>query len=285
MAKKYEELTIADDFMFCKVMTNNPEQCRMLAELAIGRKVGGIVTIGKQVPIEITNDGRGVRFDVYMEDDCRTIYNIEMQAGSIKDLPLRTRYYQGMIDLDQMERGSRFEDLKNCFIIFVCLDNLFPDYGFHKYSFRSTCAEVPRLEFGDRSHKIILSAKGTQDDIPEELKAFLDYISGHVPRSDYTRQLDSLVNKARDHIEWRKEYMTLLERDERMREEGRKEGREEGRKKGREEGLKEGRKEGLKEGREEEHVNTVKESKRADAAEKKVAELSAQIERLKAQIP
>ena len=71
--------------------------------------------------------------------------------------------------------------------------------------------------------------------------------------------------------------MTLLERDERMREEGRKEGREEG--------LKEGREEGLKEGREEEHVNTVKESKRADAAEKKVAELSAQIERLKAQIP
>ena len=38
--------------------------------------------------------------------------------------------------------------------------------------------------------------------------------------------------------------MTLLERDERMREEGRKEGREEGRKEGREEGRKEGRKEG-----------------------------------------
>ena len=75
--------------------------------------------------------------------------------------------------------------------------------------------------------------------------------------------------------------MTLLERDERMREEGRKEGREEGLKEGREEGLNEGR----EEGREEEHVNTVKESKRADAAEKKVAELSAQIERLKAQIP
>ncbi len=37
--------------------------------------------------------------------------------------------------------------------------------------------------------------------------------------------------------------MTLLERDERMREEGRKEGREEGRK----EGLEEGRKEALRE--------------------------------------
>ena len=38
--------------------------------------------------------------------------------------------------------------------------------------------------------------------------------------------------------------MTLQERDERMREEGRKEGWEEGRKEGREEGRKEGREEG-----------------------------------------
>ena len=45
--------------------------------------------------------------------------------------------------------------------------------------------------------------------------------------------------------------MTLQERDELMREEGRKEGREEGRKEGREEGRKEGREEGRKEGREE----------------------------------
>ena len=45
--------------------------------------------------------------------------------------------------------------------------------------------------------------------------------------------------------------MTLQERDELMREEGRKEGWEEGRKEGREEGRKEGREEGRKEGREE----------------------------------
>ena len=45
--------------------------------------------------------------------------------------------------------------------------------------------------------------------------------------------------------------MTLQERDELMREEGRKEGREEGRKEGREEGRKEGREEGRKAGREE----------------------------------
>ena len=52
--------------------------------------------------------------------------------------------------------------------------------------------------------------------------------------------------------------MTLQERDERMREEGRKEGREEGRKEGREEGRKAGREEGRKEGAEIATLNSIK---------------------------
>ena len=64
--------------------------------------------------------------------------------------------------------------------------------------------------------------------------------------------------------------MTLLERDERMREEGREEGRAEGFEKGH------------KEGREEERKNTLREKARADEAEKQVALLKEQLSRLKA---
>ena len=71
--------------------------------------------------------------------------------------------------------------------------------------------------------------------------------------------------------------MTLLERDERMREEGRVEGLKEGRV----EGLKEGRVEGLKEGREEERRNTERERCRADAAEEKVRQLTEQLAALR----
>ena len=60
--------------------------------------------------------------------------------------------------------------------------------------------------------------------------------------------------------------MTLLERDERMREEGRVEGFEKGH----------------KEGREEERKNTLREKARADEAEKQVALLKEQLSRLKA---
>ena len=187
--KRYEDLTIADDFMFCKIFIAHEDLCREMTELILNRKVGRIVELGSQKPVEITNDGRGVRFDVYVADDMDTIYNIEMQVGKVSELPFRTRYYQGMIDLDRMERGTKFKDLKTTYIIFICIDNLYPDIGFHKYSFSSTCAEVPNLELKDGVYKVILSAKGTQDDVTEDLKAFLEYVAGKAPASDFTKGL------------------------------------------------------------------------------------------------
>lgn len=76
MSKIYEELDFTDDFMFCKVLINNPELCHELLELIIGKKVGKFTRLDKQMPIEITADGKGVRFDVYSEDDktwCMTV--------------------------------------------------------------------------------------------------------------------------------------------------------------------------------------------------------------------
>lgn len=58
MQKNYEELDFTDDFMFCKVLTNNPELCHELLELVIGKNVGKFTRLDKQKPIEITADGK-----------------------------------------------------------------------------------------------------------------------------------------------------------------------------------------------------------------------------------
>ena len=76
--KRYEESTFADDYMFYKVLQNDPELCRELLELVIGRPVGKLVTTERQHPIEITPNGRGVRFDVYAHDNQSTVYDVEM---------------------------------------------------------------------------------------------------------------------------------------------------------------------------------------------------------------
>ena len=251
-AKRYEELCFSDDFMFCKVLQNNPAVCREMTELILGRKIGSFAEAEPQKTIRLTADGHGVRFDVYFEDDQDTVFDIEMHQWSVQHLAKRTRYYQGMIDLNMLEKGTKYENLKNSYIVFITLDNPYEEIGLHKYRFRNICMEEPCLEMGDGAEKVFLCANGTRDDVSDEIQAFLQYVAGEKPTTEITKKLDQLVLDAREHKEWRLEYMTLLERDERMREEGRAEGREEG--------------------RAEEHKNTLREKQRADEAEKRASE-------------
>ena len=82
---------------------------------------------------------------------------------------------------------------------------------------------------GDETAKVFINASGTADDISDEMKAFLDYLRGKGSSTDFTRQIEEEVNRARAHEEWRVEYMALFLRDLDMREEGREEGIEENR--------------------------------------------------------
>ena len=152
MAKSYEELTFTDDFLFCKILESRPDLCKELLELILDKKVGKLVDVNRQKPIEITADGKGVRFDVYAED--------EMQNASGDSLPKRVRYSQGMIDLNLIERGKQYKELNRSYIIYICDFNLFKHGRRHKYSFANLCREDPEIELGDETEKIFLCAKG-----------------------------------------------------------------------------------------------------------------------------
>ncbi len=296
MAKRYEELTFNDDFMFCKILEQNPTLCRELLELVLDRKVGELASVNPQKPIEITANGKGVRFDVYAEGSDSIIYDIEMQNAESDSIAKRSRYSQGMIDLNLLERGAHYSELNRSYVIYICRFNLFEDVGRHKYSFLNLCREDSRIELGDETEKIFLCAKGTVRDVSDKLQAFLDYIASGKPSDGFTNELENEVKKARDHIKWRTEYMTFLEQLERERiearaeglaegrAEGLKEGRAEGLEQGRAEGLEQGRAEGLEQGRTEERANTELEKARADAAEKRVDALAEEIHELKKQL-
>ncbi len=248
--KCYEDLTFADDFMFCKILQNDPGLCRELLELILERKVSMALSVESQKTIEITADAKGVRFDVYLDDDEDHVYDIEMQTTTKKHLPKRMRYYQGMLDLNLIERGAQYEELKQSYIIFICLENPYPAVGLHKYTFAYTCRESPGLILKDDAIKMILSANGNADDVSPELSAFLRYLATQETTSDFTKRLATKVETARQHNRWRGEYMTLEEKYREFMEEGHEIGIKEGLERGREIGIKEGREEGLERGRE-----------------------------------
>ena len=280
MAKKYEKLTFTDDFMFCKILEDNPKLCKELLELILGKKLGSLAYINRQKPIEITADGKGVRFDIYAEEDETgkgAVYDVEMQNAKKDSLPKRSRYSQSMIDLDLMDRGKKYEELNKSFVIYICNFNLWPNIGRHKYTFASLCREDPSIELEDGAEKIFLCAKGKKDDVSEDMKAFLNYIAKGKPENAFTNELENAVTEAKLHKRWRKEYMTLLEHYEQEREEGRKEGREEERKNTERErkNAERERKNAERERKnaENERKKAERERRRAEAAEQKIREL------------
>ena len=187
--KRYEDLTFTDDFMFCKVLSNNEDICKELLELILGIRITKIVVIHKQQEISITADAKSVRLDVYVEDDANSVYDIEMETTKKKNLPKRSRYYQGMIDLNIIERGDKYDKLKKSFVIFLCLKDPF-NKGLHVYTFENTCKEAPDLLLGDETTKVFINAAGTADDISDEMTEFLRYLREGIGQSNLVQRME-----------------------------------------------------------------------------------------------
>lgn len=244
--EQYAQLEFTDDFLFCKILEGNPDLCKELLEVILGVKIRKVERVSKQKEIRVKSDGKGVRFDVYLEDADNTVFDIEMQTTTKKDLPRRARYYQGMIDMDLIQKRAKYKDLKKSYVIFICLSDPF-DRNLSVYHFENRCEEDKDLLLGDEALKVFLNANGIRENISDELKAFLDYLKDKRSCSHLTERLQKEVEQARLQEEWRNEFVFLEERYQEKFEEGL------------EAGLIEGREAGLIEGREAEIFSSVQE--------------------------
>ena len=209
--KSLEERSIKDNFVFGAVM-QNPKKCKALLECILGIKIRKIKYPELEKTIDKAIGAKSVRLDVYVEDEFDTIYNIEIQATNRKNLPKRSRYYQGIIDINIIDKGDDYKKLKKSYVIFICDYDEFGK-GRHIYTFENMCLEEPGLRLGDDTVKIILNTKGTMDDVGEDVKELLHYIAGQEPKSELTRSLDAEVSKVKSSRKWRRKFMTLLMRD------------------------------------------------------------------------
>lgn len=222
----WEGLKISNDFMFAKVM-RNPELCKGLLERLLGVAIDHIEYPEEQKAIDIARDSKSVRLDVYLRDGEGTVYNVEIQTTSNKNLPKRTRYYQGMIDLNAIEKGADYSGLPQSFVIFICTFDAFGQ-GRWRYTFQNLCREDPKLALNDGTTKVFFNTKGTRGRVSKEAKKALRFIGGEAAEDGFTERLAEEVRKVKENKEWKVEYMTLLMREREKYKEGRAEGRAEG---------------------------------------------------------
>lgn len=206
--KTYEELDFTDDYMFCKILTSNLSLTKNLLELILNVPIRMVQVAEAQKSIKESYDGKGIRLDVYVEDDDNTVYDVEMQTTKRADLPKRTRYYQGMIDMFLINRGAHYDELKKSYVIFICLDDIF-DKSRCIYTFENRCIEDPSIRLNDESTKVLINPKGCRDGLSEKMNDFLDFLMGEEAQSEFTKEIKAEVTQARKREDWRSDYMTL----------------------------------------------------------------------------
>ena len=200
------ELTIRNHIIFSLVMRreNLAKKC---LERILGKKIRKLSYIEAEKTEEIAAGTHGIRLDVYCENE-EAVYNIEMQAYHMEDLPKRSRYYQDVMDMILLEKGKTYDVLKKNIVIFICTYDPFGQ-GRHIYTFENCCLEDPELQLKDESTKLFLNTKGTKNDIPKPLKLFLDYIETGKTTDEYTAELEKAVGEVRNDEKWREPIMTL----------------------------------------------------------------------------
>jgi len=235
--KNYEDVDITDDFMFSYIM-RQPEICIELLEyLFPGHKIRTVkyvrtddteesaenVRADSQKTLAEIFGKKGVRLDVYL-DDGKTVYNVEMQTEQQKFLPKRSRYYQAQIDINLLERGENYDQLKPSYVIFICKFDPFGK-GKYRYTFRNLCEEVDGLVLNDEAYKVFFSTVGTEGEISENLRELLRYMNNTKDypvaetKYDLIRKIDDAVGIAKKDDEWRRAYMTyqIHQRDAELR--------------------------------------------------------------------
>ena len=124
-----------------------------------------------------------------------------------KNLARRSRFYQNMMDSQALDKNADYLQLMDSYVIFICPFNIIPEAGYHLYHFRPRADEDASIVLEDGTSRIFVCAKGTKDDVSDEMKDFLNYLSGKLANSPLTSQLDDAVKLARMNKKWRAEYM------------------------------------------------------------------------------
>ena len=154
MVKRFEDLTLQDDFMFCKVMQNT-YLCKRLIEMILADTIGKIAYISVQHNINAYEQAKSVRFDVLVQTENGKFYDVEMQVSNEKNIPKRIRFYQAAIDISFLDKGNFYNNLNDSFIIFICTFDVI-DKNKPIYTFENLCIEDKNTPLQDGSRKVIL---------------------------------------------------------------------------------------------------------------------------------
>ena len=234
---------ISNDVVF-KIVFCQQYFAKKLIEKTLNQKIGNITYIDseKEFLETIGNiDNKGVRFDIYVEDDLGNRFDIEMQNYQKKDdnLTFRMRYYMHMMDVNHLNKGQNYINFPHLYTIAICNFKVYRKSR-RVYLFDSFERYEKDLEQDLQMTNVYVSTKNKIGNIyvDPELNSFLEYIKDNTRIDcEFVKEIDEEVKKINLNPEKKKAMLTYQMERNYLRAEGKAEGIAEGEAKGRAENL------------------------------------------------
>ena len=206
--EKWNSLTLANNFIFCKVLEENPDVCKELLEMLLDIKIDRIEQPKSEQTFKTDFDSRGIRLDVYVKDGTGRCFDIEIQTSNYMRLEKRARYYQGLMDVDSIQFGQEYSALKDSYVIFLCLGDAF-GHRLPVYTFRYRAEEDKNILMNDGTVNIFFNATMYDKMQSENMRSFFKYLCGKSSDDNFTDRLSALVERVKMNAQWRHRYMTI----------------------------------------------------------------------------
>ena len=234
--RKLKDLNLLDKFLFDEAMEDEENKnMKTLLDIILGQD-----THLKQPPqtekeCRSSFEKRQIRLDVYTVDEDDVVYDTEPQKTNTKNLPKRSRLYQGMIDSRLLPPGCIDFNLLNPVVIIMIMPFDLFGYELYRYTFKMQCEEVPEMELGDDATRIFLNSHGKHPElVSRELIELLEYMEKSTDavveecESERIHQMHERVNRLKSSKEMEIKFMQKWEEKEMERQEAYADGREEG---------------------------------------------------------
>lgn len=119
-----------------------------------------------------------------------------------------------MLDADSLLKGHDYSELKESYVLFICLSAPFSK-RLPVYTFDRVCMENKEAGLGDEGHIVVFNTAAWKDEKDLELKAFLEFVQSSRADSSFTRRIERMVQEKKFENTFINEYMawSLHDRD------------------------------------------------------------------------
>lgn len=228
--KELKDLTLMDRFLFAEA-ADDTEFMEILLSIIFGTEIHLLHPPQTEKEARSVFSQKQIRLDVWAMDEDDVIYDTEPQQKDTRNLPKRSRYYQGLVDSKLLRPGeTRYNGLNDVYMLIIASFDLFGK-GLYRYTFRMTCEEVPGLKLEDGATRIFFNTKGMDPQgVPSELVDLLHYFEHTTAEvaerssSPRIRRLQEKVEAIKSSEEMGVKYMREWEEKAFERQEGFEEG-------------------------------------------------------------